>query len=83
MLCHDAVEPNRGRVAVERGPVVYCVEGADHDGRVMDLYLEDDAQLTPDMRPEMLGGITVLTGDGKRAFRAVVGRTLNAATATS
>lgn len=69
VLCDDAVEPNRGRVAVERGPIVYCAEGADHGGKVLDLYLEDEAELTPMWRGEMLGGITVLTGQARRAHR--------------
>ena len=70
VLSHDNVEHNHGRVAVERGPVVYCVEGADHDGKVLDLYLEDDVELTPKHRPDVLGGITMLTGTAQRARRA-------------
>jgi hypothetical protein len=30
--CHPAVEANIGRLAVTRGPLVYCVEGADNKG---------------------------------------------------
>ncbi len=70
VVCHDKVKYNQGRVAVERGPIVYCVEGADHEGKVMDLYLEDNVELTPKRRPDMLGGITVLKGQAKRAYRA-------------
>ncbi|MCP4854777.1 MAG: glycoside hydrolase family 127 protein [Fuerstiella sp.] len=62
VLSHHNVEYNRGRVAVERGPIVYCIEGADHESRVMDRYLSDDVQLTPQHRKNLLGGITVLTG---------------------
>ncbi len=64
------VEGNRGRVAIERGPIVYCVEGADHDGKVLDLYLPDEVALTPEHRPDLLGGVTVLTGEAERAHRA-------------
>ena len=73
VLSNDKVLPNRGRVAVERGPIVYCLEGADHDGKVMDLFLEDEVELTPEKRPEMLGGLTVLTGRAKRAGRKTDG----------
>jgi len=69
VLCHDRVVPNRGRVAIERGPIVYCIEGADHDGTVLDIYLDDDVKLTPQHRPELLGGVTVLSGEAKRAQR--------------
>lgn len=63
---HDAVVPNRGRVAVQRGPLVYCAEGADHDGRVLNLVLPDDAPLTARSEPDSLGGITAIHATGLR-----------------
>lgn len=66
---HENVEPNRGRAAVERGPVVYCVEGVDHRGKVMNLYLPDDAKLTAEHRPGLLGGVMALTGKARAVDR--------------
>ncbi len=40
---HEKVEADRGRVAVERGPVVYCAEGADNGGKAFDATLPADA----------------------------------------
>ena len=40
---YDAVVPDRGRVAIQRGPIVYCLEGVDNDGRALNLILPDDA----------------------------------------
>jgi hypothetical protein len=73
VLAHEAVEADRSRVALERGPVVYCVEGADHDGRALHLVLPDDAKLAPEPRPDLLGGVTVLRGEGRGAFRQTDG----------
>jgi DUF1680 family protein len=69
VACDERVEANRGRIAVERGPIVYCAEGADHDGKILDLYLEDSVELTPAHHADLLGGITVLNGTAKRARR--------------
>lgn len=69
VLSHENVEPNRGRSAVERGPLVYCVEGADHGGRVMNLSLPENAELASEHRPDLLGGVTVLTGQARAAAR--------------
>lgn len=66
VLCHENVKPNHGRVAVQRGPVVYCLEGADHDGQVLSISLPDGAKLTAEHRADLLGGVTVLTGEGRR-----------------
>jgi len=50
VLSHENVEPNRGRVAVERGPIVYCIEGADHGGKVMNLPAQQSAGSAPAQR---------------------------------
>ena len=44
---HDAVKNDRGRLAVERGPILYCAEGVDNDGKVLDKVLAADAVFTP------------------------------------
>ncbi len=62
VLCHDYVKGNRGRVALERGPVVYCAEWPDNGGRVKDLFLPDDAALEPEYCADLLGGVIVLRG---------------------
>ncbi|MBN2560801.1 MAG: glycoside hydrolase family 127 protein [Phycisphaerae bacterium] len=65
VLCKEDVQANRGRVALERGPIVYCIEGADHDGHVLNVALPDNAAIRPEMRSDLLGGITVLRGNGQ------------------
>ena len=44
---HDAVKNDRGRLAVERGPILYCAEGVDNGGKVLDKVLAADAVFTP------------------------------------
>jgi DUF1680 family protein len=62
---HEAVEEDRGRVAVERGPLVYCVEGTDNDGRVSNLVLPDRAALAAEARPGLLNGVVVIKGEAE------------------
>ncbi len=59
---HEAVDADRGRVAFERGPIVYCLEAVDTGGHVRPLWVEPEVKLTPEARPNLLGGVTVLTG---------------------
>ncbi|MHC5022795.1 MAG: glycoside hydrolase family 127 protein, partial [Planctomycetota bacterium] len=59
----ENVEPDRGRLALERGPVVYCLEGVDHHGRVQNLVLPADARLAVEARPDLLGGVVTITGE--------------------
>jgi DUF1680 family protein len=70
VVADDRVADDRGKVALERGPLVYCAEGADHAGGVLDLVLPDAAALTTKARPDLFGGITAIEGpattrDGK------------------
>ncbi|MBQ6122993.1 MAG: glycoside hydrolase family 127 protein, partial [Clostridia bacterium] len=59
---HPYVRADRGRVALARGPLVYCVEGVDNRGQV-DFALPADPALTLEDRPDLLGGVTVIHGD--------------------
>ena len=61
VVAHQAVEADRGRVAVQRGPIVYAAEWPDNPGeRVRHLVLADDAPLTAEPRPDLLGGAVVV-----------------------
>jgi hypothetical protein len=62
VVAHPSVKADEGRVAIERGPLVYTAEFADNGGRVTNLQLSDDAVLTAQKRPDLLGGVTVITG---------------------
>ena len=58
---HPHVLGNLGRVALRRGPLVFCIEQADHAGAdVWDIALPADAELTPEFMPDLLGGVTIL-----------------------
>ena len=59
---HLAVSDCLGKLALTRGPLVYCVEGVDHNGDVDGLRLDHDAPMTVLHVPELLGGSTVLRG---------------------
>ena len=68
VVANEQVEADRGRVALMRGPLVYCVEGADVAGvKVSDLVLRDDAPLATEFRSDLLGGVQVITGNANRA----------------
>jgi DUF1680 family protein len=59
---HPSVKANTGRVALQRGPIVYCLEAVDNGGRVRQLAVPRDAKLTSEHRPGLLGGVTVIKG---------------------
>jgi DUF1680 family protein len=63
VVANDNVEADRGRVALVRGPIVYCIEWPDvAEGDVANLVLPDDTPLATEFRAELVGGIQVITG---------------------
>jgi uncharacterized protein len=56
------VEEARNQVAIERGPIVYCLESTDlpKGVRVEDVTIPADAELTAHFEPSLLGGVTVI-----------------------
>ena len=57
---HPSVAADVGRVALQRGPVVYCFEGADNGGTIDNFYLPADAPMTGEFRKDLLGGVMVI-----------------------
>lgn len=66
---HPDIRPLAGRVAVERGPLVYCLEQADHPGEEVERLAIDvgrGAAPAATHEHDTLGGLTVLRGEGLR-----------------
>jgi DUF1680 family protein len=61
VVASEAVAEDKGKVAIEYGPVVYCVEAADNPA-VSDLTLPDAAALRVAYQPDLLNGVNVITG---------------------
>ncbi|MGN0853269.1 MAG: beta-L-arabinofuranosidase domain-containing protein [Kiritimatiellia bacterium] len=71
---HAAVAADRGRLAVECGPVLYCAEGADNAGRVRDKIVSADApfaRTTVDVLGNVYPAFTVPARTAVCGIRAV------------
>jgi DUF1680 family protein len=53
-----------GKIAIQRGPLMYCAEWTDNAGKVSGLVLSGHDPLVAAARPSLLGGVTVLQGKG-------------------
>jgi len=76
VTANEKVEPDRNRVAIERGPVVFCAEWPDNNGKTHNLILPDDAKLTSEFRKDMFGGIVVIKGKALAATKGEEGQPL-------
>ena len=63
---NDQVEDDRGMLAMERGPIVYCLEGIDQpDSVVFNKFIPADAKIDATFDVNLLKGVMVLSGTAK------------------
>ena len=64
---HPAVRANAGKVALQRGPVVYCLEEVDNGPNLPDLSLPQHAKLILGNCDQSLGGAPIIHGVARRS----------------
>jgi len=62
VVAHESVKDDRGKAAIQRGPIVYAVEAVDNGGKVSGLKLPLAAALSATFEKGLLGGVTVIRG---------------------
>lgn len=63
---NDKVAANRGKVALERGPLVYCAEAIDNSGSVFDISLPAEGKLEYFYDSTLLNGLGIIKGEAMR-----------------
>jgi DUF1680 family protein len=76
VIAHEKVREDAGRVALERGPIVYCVEGIDNDKLDVphNLLLKENTAFKAEFRSDLLGGVAVVTGEAELVKRGADGK---------
>ena len=65
IAANKLVEADVDRLALQRGPLVYCVEGKDQpDDRILSLLVSDKSEVTTQFEPKLLHGVRTLTFEG-------------------
>ncbi len=72
---HPKVEADVGRMALMRGPLVYCLEGVDNPEGVRNLVVAPHTQFTAEHRADLLGGVTVVRSRAMAQYRRKDGST--------
>jgi DUF1680 family protein len=70
------VKDDRNRVALQRGPLVYCFEHADNGGKAMNIMVPDNVAFKAEFRPGLLNGVVALEGQAPVAAISEDGLTI-------
>lgn len=74
IVSHPHVSNNFARIALKRGPIVYCLEQIDNpEADVWNIMIANLSKLTSKYEPKLLGGIMTISGEGM-AFNQMVWR---------
>ncbi len=63
MYAHPNVRQDAGCVALQRGPLVYCLETADNNVPLHRIVVPRTAELASQFEADMLGGVTIVRGE--------------------
>lgn len=67
---NDQVEVDRGMLALERGPIMFCLEGKDQpDSTVFNKFITPDTKIDAAFDADLLNGVMVLSGAAKEVGR--------------
>jgi uncharacterized protein len=70
IVANKKVAADRNKIALQRGPIVFCAEGIDHpSGIALNLIVDNDAMLTSEFAPGLLNGVQVIKGEAKGTYR--------------
>ena len=67
VVANKAVTEDEGKVALQRGPIIYCAEWKDNEGTVSNLSIPATAVFKPQYDAGLLNGVTVLKGEAVRS----------------
>lgn len=63
VVANENVKEDIGKVVLQRGPVIYCAEGVDNNGRAANIIIPNNTNFTSEYKADMLNGITVLKSE--------------------
>lgn len=63
VIANKALVDDKGKTALQRGPIIYCAEWKDNGGTVSHLAIPANATFKPVAEPNLLNGVTVLKGE--------------------
>ena len=65
VIANTSLADDIGKVALQRGPIMYCAEWKDNDGKASNIIVPKNTVFTTAYEPALLNGVTVLKADVK------------------
>ena len=63
VIANDKIKNDEGKVALQRGPIVYCAEWVDNGGKASNIVMSADATFTTEYRTDLLNGVVLVKSE--------------------
>ena len=60
VVANENVKDDIGKVALQRGPVIYCAEWVDNNGKAANIIIPNNAMFTTEFKSDLLNGVEVI-----------------------
>ncbi|QKJ30149.1 glycoside hydrolase family 127 protein [Mucilaginibacter mali] len=77
VIANVKVTDDIGKIALQRGPIMYCAEWADNGGKTSNFIIPSTTTFKPEHNAGLLNGVTVLKGDVKQVNIDANGENVN------
>lgn len=82
VIANDNLKDDHGKVALQRGPIMYCAEWKDNGGLAGNLIMPKDAAFDAAFEPDLLNGVMVIKAKVKSVNIDATGQNINTETKT-
>ncbi len=82
VAANASLTDDNGKVALQRGPIMYCAEWKDNDGRANNLIVPKNTVFSTAYEPQLLNGIMLLKADVKAVNIDTAAQTVTSSTKT-
>ena len=65
VIANSNLPDDIGKIALQRGPIMYCAEWKDNDGKATNIIIPKNTTFTTEFKPDLLNGVLVLKGNAK------------------
>jgi len=63
VVANENVKDDIGKVALQRGPIIYCAEWVDNNGKAANIIIPNNATFTTEFKNDLLNGVEVIKGN--------------------
>ncbi|MDQ6813702.1 MAG: glycoside hydrolase family 127 protein, partial [Bacteroidota bacterium] len=80
VAANEKVKDDIGKIALQRGPLMYCAEWVDNNGKASNIIVPENTAFTIENRPDLLNGLTVIKSQVPEVIIGDKGQSINTVT---